>query len=162
MDFNIRPISKTCAGTGDPLVPGSDCWSVLREVDGKMVREDYSVEAWGGPPEGAFGSWRCTVPADAEAGRPKLDADSLFDYFLQLSESPNIVERDYQYVLALFLLRKRRLILEDTVEVDDQPAMRLIGSGGEGPFDVIERDFTEEQMATFQQQLFGTVIDSAA
>lgn len=162
MDFNVRPISKHCAGTGEPLVPGSKCWSVLREVDGKLVREDFSADAWNGPPEGAIGSWRCTVPADAEAGRPKLDADSLFDYFVQLAESPNTVEQDYQYVLALFLLRKRRLILEDTIEIDDQPAMRLIGSGGEGPFDVVERDFTEEQMTAFQQQLFGTVVDTAA
>jgi len=155
MDYNIRPISKQCAATGEPLVPGTQCWSVLTEIDGKLTRQDFSDEAWNGPPEGSLGHWRSDVPADADAGRKKLDANALFDYFVQLCESPNIVEQDYQYVLALLLLRKRRLILDSSITVDDRPAMRLIGTGGEGPFDVVERELTEEQISQLQIQLFG-------
>ena len=110
MDFNIRPISKLCAATGEPLEPGSDCWSVLIEVDGKLVRQDFSKEAWNGPPDGAIGHWQCQVPATLDSGQQKLDPDSLFDYFIQLCEAPNVVEQDYQYVLALLLLRKRGTI----------------------------------------------------
>ncbi len=155
MDFNIRPISKVCAATGEPLEAGKNCWSVLTEVDGKLVRLDYSEEAWNGPPEGAIGHWKCEVPASAEVGRQKIDPESLFEYFMQLCEAPNVVEQDYQYVLALLLLRKRRLILEESIEVDDVPAMRLVGSGGEGPFDVMERELSDEQIIELQDQLFG-------
>lgn len=162
MDYNIRPISKTCAATGEALVPGEKCWSVITEADGKLVRLDYSANAWQGPPEGSLGHWQCLVPADADAGRRKIDADSLFDYFIQLCESPNIVEQDYQYVLALLLLRKRRLILEDSIEIDDQPAMRLVGSGGEGPFEVIERELSDDQITDLQAQLFGGPTETAA
>jgi len=162
MDYNIRPISKVCAVTGEPLTPGEHCWSVLTEADGKLVRLDFSSAAWTGPPEGSIGHWQCEVPADADAGRRKIDADSLFDYFIQLCESPNTVEQDYQYVLALLLLRKRRLILEESIEVDDQPAMRLIGSGGEGPFEVLERELTDDQITELQEQLFGDPSEAAA
>lgn len=162
MDYNIRPISKTCAATGEPLVPGQQCWSVITESDGKLVRLDYSANSWQGPPEGSLGHWQCEIPADADAGRRKIDADSLFDYFIQLCESPNIVEQDYQYVLALLLLRKRRLILEDSIEIDDQPAMRLIGSAGEGPFEVIERELSDDQITDLQAQLFGGPSETAA
>ena len=162
MDYNIRPISKVCAATGTPLVPGEQCWSVLTEIDGKLVRQDYSAAAWDGPPDDLLGYWQCEVPADASAGIPKIDADSLFEYFIQLCESPNTVEQDYQYVLALLLLRKRRLILEESIEIDDQPAMRLIGSSGEGPFEVIERELTDEQICQLQDQLFGGPTEAAA
>jgi len=162
MDFNIRPISKVCASTGEPLVAGTNCWSVLVEVDGKLTRQDYSDEAWTGPPENAIGHWRCEVPADAEANQQKIDPDSLFDYFMQLCEAPNVVEQDYQYVLALLLLRKRRLILEDSIEIDDLPAMRLIGSGGEGPFEVVERELSDDQIVELQNQLFGGSAQVAA
>ncbi|MEZ6127937.1 MAG: hypothetical protein R3C59_04600 [Planctomycetaceae bacterium] len=162
MDYNIRPISKVCAASGRPLTPGERCWSVLTEADGKLVRMDYSISAWNGPPEGSIGYWQCDVPADADAGRRKIDADSLFDYFIQLCESPNTVEQDYQYVLALLLLRKRRLILEESIEVDDHPAMRLIGSGGEGPFEVLERELTDDQITELQEQLFGDHSKAAA
>lgn len=161
MDFNIRPISKVCTGTGEPLVPGSVCWSVLVEEGGKLVRQDYSAESWEGPPADSVGFWQCEVPALADSGQQSLDPDSLLEYFIQLCESPNKAEQDYQYVLALLLLRKRRLILEDTVEIDDQPAMRLIGAGGEGPFDIVERELTDSQITQLQNQLFGGPAEAA-
>jgi len=156
MDFSIRPVSKSCAKSGRAFRPGDTCWSVLFEKDGQLVRQDFSAEEWSGPPNGAIGHWRCSVPETAEKNRPKLDADSLFDYFLQLSDSPNIVQQQYRYVLALLLLRKRRLILEDVVEIDDRPTMRLVGSGGEGPFDVAEEELSEDQIDRLQHQLFDS------
>ena len=156
MDFNIRPAAKACAKSGRAFRPGESCWSVLFEKDGQLVRQDISAEAWGGPPEGAIGHWRCIIPESAESNRPKLDADSLFDYFMQLGDSPNQVQQQYRYVLALLLMRKRRLILEEVVEVDDQPTMRLVGSAGEGPFDVREEELSEDQITRLQQQLFDS------
>ncbi len=162
MDFNIRPISKVCSSTGEPLVPGERCWSVLVEIDGRLVRQDISSKSWNGAPENSIGHWQCVVPADKDAGQRKLDPDSLLEYFVQLCESPNNVELDYQYVLALLLLRKKRLILEDSITIDEQPGMRLVGVGGEGPFDVMERELTEEQIAQLQSQLFGGATEEAA
>jgi hypothetical protein len=120
------------------------------------------LDGWTGPPEATVGYWRCQVPVDSSTGPQLIDPDSLFDYFVQLCESPNTVEQDYQYVLALLLLRKRRLILEQTMEIDDRPAMRLNGSGGEGPFDVEERELTEQQILQLQDQLFGGTTEAAA
>jgi hypothetical protein len=162
MDFNIRPMSKVCAATGELLVAGSECWSALVEENGRTVRHDFSLDGWTGPPEATVGYWRCQVPVDSSTGPQLIDPDSLFDYFVQLCESPNTVEQDYQYVLALLLLRKRRLILEQTMEIDDRPAMRLNGSGGEGPFDVEERELTEQQILQLQDQLFGGTTEAAA
>lgn len=162
MEFNIRPIGKCCAKTGRPFQSGDICWSVLLEKDGQLIRQDIGSEAWEGPPENAIGHWRTLITEVANAGRPKLDADSLFDYFLQLSDSPNIVQQQYRYVLSLLLLRKRRLILEEVIEIDDRPTMRLMGSGGEGPFDVPEEELNEEQIHRLQEQLFDTGRANAA
>ena len=162
MDFNIRPVAKSCAKSGRVFLPGDECWSVLFEKDGQLVRQDFSSEAWSGPPADAIGHWRCQVPDTVESGRPKFDPDSLFDYFLQLSDSPNQVQQQYRYVLALLLLRKRRLILEEVIDVDDRQTMRLTGSGGEGPFDVAEEELSEDQIDRFQQQLFDSGRSAAA
>ena len=162
MDYNIKPMSKTCASTGEPLKSGSVCWSVIVESDGRFVRQDFSEEAWDGPPENSLGHWQCEVPENDEADRKLLDADSMLQYFTQLCESPNHVEQDYQYVLALMLLRKRRLILEENIELDDLPAMRLVGTAGEGPFEVIERELSDEQVSLLQNQLFGVPAETEA
>lgn len=161
MDFNLRPLGRMCATSGEALAPGSTCWSVLVEVEGKVNRLDISEEHWDGPPEGSLGHWKCDVP-DVADGPKKLDTESLWEYFLQLSEAPNLIEQDYQYVLALLLLRKRRLILEETIEIDDRPTMRLIGTGGEGPFDIAERELSDTKVQEIQSQLFGTSSSSQA
>lgn len=119
------------------------------------MRLDYSEESWTGPPEGVIGYWQSVVPDRTAGAVPRLDPDSLFEYFVQLCESPNQTEQDYQYVLALLLLRKRRLLLEETMVVDGHEAMRLIGTGGEGPFDVVERDLSESRIKELQDQLFA-------
>lgn len=155
MDFNIRPLSKNCSVTGEPLPPGKPCWSVLVEQEGKLVRLDISADAWDGPPEDSVGHWQAEVPEEVDDGKRLLDTESLFEYFQQLSEAPNKTEEQYQYVLALLLLRKRRLILEEDIEIDDQPAMRLISSTGEGPFDVMEQQLTDSEVQQLQNQLFG-------
>ncbi len=162
MEFNIRPAAKCCAKTGEPFRSGDVCWSILIEKDGLLVRQDFSAAAWEGPPPDAIGHWRSEIAEVSDSRRPKLDADSLFDYFLQLSDSPNIVQQQYRYVLALLLLRKRRLMLEEVVEFDDRPTMRLVGSGGEGPFDVPEEVLNEEQIDRLQQQLFDSGRATAA
>ena len=154
VDINLRPVGKQCTASGETFRPGETCWSVLREVDGKIVREDYSDNSWDGPPEKILGHWKCQIPESAEEARKVMDTDALLATFLQLTESPNTAQQDYLYVLALLLLRRKRLILEDNIEVDDEPAMRLLGTGGEGPFDIVERSLTDDQVAEFQEQLF--------
>ena len=154
MEFNVRPVSRICADTGQELTPGKPCWSVLVEEDGRVVRHDYCADAWQGPPDGVIGYWECLVPDRSTSTANVFDTDALFDYFVQLCESPNKVEQDYQYVLALLLMRKRRLILEESVTAEDVPVMRLIGTQGEGPFDVAERELSDERIEELQNQLF--------
>ncbi|MEZ6061672.1 MAG: hypothetical protein R3C19_15095 [Planctomycetaceae bacterium] len=142
--------------TGKALTPGDICWSALVEEEGRLVRQDFSAEGWTEPPPNAVGYWRCVVPPEQESGERRLDTSSLFEYFLQLCESPNVVEQQHLYVLALLLLRKKRLILEETVETEGQSSMRLIGSGGEGPFTVTEVELAGDSILEIQSQLFGT------
>ncbi len=155
MDFNVRPVARKCASSGDELPPGCPCWSVLIEQDGRIVRQDYSEQSWSGPPDGVIGYWQSLVPDRTSAPANSFDTNALFDYFLQLCDSPNKVEQDYQYVLALLLMRKRRLILEESISIDDQSGMRLIGTGGEGPFEIPERDLSDDRIEELQNQLFS-------
>ena len=82
MDFNVRPVARICASTGQALTPGLPCWSVLIQDDGQLVRLDYSAESWTGPPEGVVGYWECIVPDRPPAANGVLDMNALFDYFI--------------------------------------------------------------------------------
>jgi hypothetical protein len=152
MEYHVRPLGKACAGTGAPLAPGSTVTSVLVERGGELVRLDYSSAGWRGPPEGLVGQWSCHVPVADAAARP-LDPDALLTHFELLLENSLPGQEELLYVLALLLLQKRRLRLEGAVEDDDGQLLQLVGSRGEGPFQIRDQQLSEEAIRLRQAEI---------
>lgn len=150
MEYHFPPLGKTCSATGKPLAPGSLCRSVLLEQNGQQVRKDFSPEGWQGPPAGAIGYWITHVPE--RTGPPKLDPEQLMRYFEQLTEEASPSQDETRYLLALMLLQLRRLKLEQIRSEDDGDVLVLIGTRGEGTFEVPhlqlgDADISERQTA---------------
>ena len=153
MEYHFRPIGKTCAGTGKEFVPGTVCHSVVVERDGQVVRLDYSAEAWQGPPADAIGTWKCVVPQPASTSAPSLDPEALMRCFEQMAEDSNPAQDRFRYVLALLLLKKRRLKLEGTRDDGDILYLEVIGSQGEGPFEIRDLQLPPNEIDELQQAL---------
>lgn len=153
MDYSLKPLSKQCCVTGQLLTPGSLCYSVLIEKNGRYERVDYSPEAWAGVPEGSLGVWRTRVPEPEVKAHPLQDLNQLFDIFASLVENANEPQKKMRYVLALWLVRKKRLIHDDTRETADGKLLVLNGTQGEGPFEILEEELTEFEMARLQAEI---------
>lgn len=153
MDYRFKPISNVCATTGDPLVPGEVCYSVLFDRDGVYERQDFSRQGWTGIPEGAVGYWKCLVPFPETRQAATVDPETLLQYFEQLQENPNPRQEKLSYVLALHLLQKRRLKLEESRTVDDVESLVLTGSRGEGPYEIRDQQLTQAEISELQADL---------
>lgn len=153
IDYRFRPISKTCAGTGEPLLPGEVCYSVLIENRGTYERVDYSAAGWKGLPDNAVGYWKCLVPVPASREAATADPERLMQFFEQLIESPNPRQEKLAYVLALHLLQRRRLKLDGSRCADDGEYLELSGSRGEGPFEVRDQQLSEAEIAELRAAL---------
>lgn len=153
MDYQLKPIGKSCFATGRELLPGMRCHSALVEQNGRLVRIDYAEEAWKGPPEGTVGHWSCTVPEAEMAKAPPLDSAAMMRYFEQLSEEPNPAREKFRFILALLLLQKRKLRIEGTREEDGTEYLQLAGSRGEGPFEIPNQQLDDEEMNRLQEEL---------
>ncbi len=164
MDFQLRPVGKTCEKTGEQLVPGETCHSVLVERQGKLTRLDFSHEGWSGPPDDAIAHWQLLVPASNEKQEQVLTTDGLMTYFEELSESPNLMQEKLRYVLALMLLQRRRLRLEGSRTDGDIEYLLLSGSRGDGDFEVRDQNLDEDEIEQLQNELSVsmTVEDEAA
>jgi hypothetical protein len=110
-DYQIQN-SRRCAATGRELKAGERYFSVLIDDGGKFVRQDYSQEGWPGPPRGAFSYWQGRLSPQAATRRTPLDEETLLECFHRLEgdEGPDKVR--FRFVLALLLLRRKRLRLE--------------------------------------------------
>ncbi|MBI3863989.1 MAG: hypothetical protein HY290_19060 [Planctomycetia bacterium] len=153
MEYQFRPIGKKCAATGEDLAPGSLCHSVLVERNGELVRLDYSEQGWTGPPEGALGVWKCVVPTPAEVRHEPLDTNALMRCFEQLTEEASPAREGLRYILALLLVKKRRLRLDGSRADGDLEYLQLAGAQGEGAYEVRDLNPSDEDVQQWQREL---------
>lgn len=153
MDYQFKSIGKSCAATGQPLQPGTRCHSVLVERNGQMLRLDFSDDGWNGPPEDAIGEWITVVSGDMDQPQ-EIDPDSLMTYFEQLCEEPNPAHDQMRYVLAVLLLKKKRLRLEGSrTDEDGNNFLQLVGVRGEGDFEIPDQELDEDEINSLEAAL---------
>ena len=123
MEFEIQRCTRRCVTTGRELGPGEEFYSVLVAEGAELVRYDYSREAWQGPPEKAIGWWKSQIPGAETRRKHWAPNDVMLHFFDELEQQPD--KQDMRYVLALLLVRRRVMRLEDT-ERDPQGGEVLV------------------------------------
>lgn len=111
MDFEIQRCTRQCAVTGRELLPGETFYSVLVEKGSSVERQDYSEAAWTEPPSDAIGWWKTQLPDPKTQRKQWAPNDVMLRLFDELAEQPE--RRDVRYVLALLLVRRRVMRLEE-------------------------------------------------
>ncbi|MDZ4685158.1 MAG: hypothetical protein SH850_08710 [Planctomycetaceae bacterium] len=153
MEYQLKPPGKTCAASGQPLVPGSVCHSVVVERQGQLVRLDYSSDHWAGPPADAVGHWTAQVPAPKYGTQTKVDPDALMRFFEQLCEEQSPNQDEQRYVSALLLLKLKKLRLNDVRHDEEAAWLLLEGTHGEGNYEVRNLELSDADTGRLQQAL---------
>jgi hypothetical protein len=123
MDYEIQRCTRRCAVTDKELGPGEEFYSALIQEGAQLLRKDYSLDAWSGPPEGAVGWWKSRMP-DPKAKRVGwAPNDVMLDLFEQLEDQPD--KSDMRFLLALLLVRRRVMRQEDS-EQDERGREMLV------------------------------------
>lgn len=153
-DYQIQASTRRCAVTGRELNPGEACYSVLLEEGGSLARKDYSVQAWQGPPEGAFSFWKTRLPTGQAVKRPPIDDELLLECFHRLEGETEPGKQSFRFVLALLLIRRRRLRLEESGRDGGQELLTLRCTRGGGRVTVIDPGLSDEELETVQDEVF--------
>ena len=154
MDYQIQAATRRCAVTGRELQPGEKFYSVLLDENGRFIRQDYSTDAWQGPPQGAFSFWLSRVPPPEEGRGPRIDDDLLFDCFQRLESDTEAARVNFRYVVALLLMRRRRLKFEEAGQENGQEVLRLRCVRTRTQYDVVNPRLTEAEMTAVQEEVF--------
>jgi len=114
-----------CAVSGATLPPGTPIVAALCEPEGEasdalpgigLVRRDYDLSAWNESevPREVVCHWRTSVPEPAAETRG-LDESLLLEVLERLAERDDPAQAPLRLVVALVLLRRRRLRLVDRI-----------------------------------------------
>lgn len=154
IDYQIQPSTRRCCVSGRELRPGERFYSVLLEEDGKFLRKDYSAEAWQGPPDDAFSFWMGRLNPPHGPRRPPIDDDMLMDCFQRLEGQWEPSRLRFRFVLALLLMRRRRLKFEQTQQDGPQELLVLRCTRDGGRHRVVNPNLTDEELETVQDEVF--------
>ena len=114
MDFEVQRCTRQCAASGRQLQPGETFYSMLVVEGAEVVRQDYSAEAWEGPPSKTLGWWKSQMPEPDARKIHWAPNDVMLHLLDEMESQPELA--DMRYVLTLLLVRRRVLRLEETEE----------------------------------------------
>jgi hypothetical protein len=154
LDYQIQAHTRRCTVTGRELKPEERYYTALQDMGDRFVRHDFSSEAWTGPPAGTFSYWCGRVPALNEPDKPRFDDNALEECFQRLEDAGEPGRVNFRYVVALLLIRRKRLRFEHSVEEDGVEKLQVCNVRSGARSLVVNPQLADEQMAEVQAEVF--------
>ena len=137
-EYKIVGASRQCQACQRAFAVGDEYFSAVVETaeDDLLARQDFCPDCW--KPEAAtyFSFWKTHVPAAEEhrhRGPRLVDMGRLLQLFEHLAESEDVPAVRFRYVLALVLMRKRRLRIVESRRLGggagEELTLREVGTG---------------------------------
>jgi len=163
--YDIIKTQDICAQSGRAIEIGEVHIAALIESPDEeaLVRVAYSLDAWtNGPnlPPGTtlFGFWKRTLPETDEQPKQLVSQEEMFDLFEQLEEATAPKQLAFRYLLALILMRKKKLLFERSTPATSTAqgvlVVRQRQKGGEGPiYEVVDPGLDDETILQASEEL---------
>ncbi len=117
-EYTIQRSNRRCQQTDRVFAPGERYYSAVVTQGSSLIRQDFSKEAWAGPPQQTVGWWTCQVPT-TNPGKPKLAPTHVLLATLEaLLDDPSKAE--LAYLLCLLLVRRRILTEPPKVKLEEE------------------------------------------
>ena len=152
--YQIGGPTRSCAASGRELEPGERIHSALCDEEGKYVRRDFAHDQWQGPPEHSVAHWVAQVPDGKKPAKPTINDALLSELFDQLAESEEPDRIRFRYVLALLLMRRKKLRFVDLDREGDSEFMLLAKPKGKGTYRVLDPRLGEDELLGVQDEIF--------
>ena len=113
-DWTINKPLGECCGTGRQIEPGEEYFGALVEGEQGLERRDYSAEYWEQAKPEVFCFWKTKLADPDEKKEMFVSDEMLMAFFERLANETDAEKINFRFVLALVLMRKRRLKYDAT------------------------------------------------
>ncbi|HOV77847.1 MAG TPA: hypothetical protein PLS24_07445, partial [Sedimentisphaerales bacterium] len=136
-DWEINKPLGQCSGSGRKIEPGEEYYGALVETEEGLVRRDFSNEYWERERPHVYCFWKTKLAAPNEKRKLFISDDMLMAFFERLANETEAEKVNFRFVLALVLMRKRRLKYDSTKSEDGREIWRLKVSGDKDLVEVV-------------------------
>jgi len=103
-----KPLGQ-CYGTGRKIKSGEGYFGALVETDQGLERRDFCADYWNSEKPDVFCFWKAKLPHPDQKKPIFVDDEMLMAFFERLEKETEQEKNNFRFVLALILMRKRRL-----------------------------------------------------
>ena len=150
-----KPLGQ-CYGTGRQIQPGEEYFGALVETEQGLQRQDFSAEYWEDQKPDVYCFWKTKLPHPGQKKQVFVDDDMLMAFFERLARETEQEKINFRFVLALILMRKRRLKYDSSKIEGDREIwrLRIVGDkSAERRIEVINPHLDEGQIEQLSSQI---------
>ncbi len=147
-----KPLGQ-CCGTGKKIEYGEEYFAALVETDEGLERRDFCADYWESEKPDVFCYWKSKLASPDEKKQIFVDDEMLMAFFERLGREKEQEKINFRFVLALILMRKRRLKYDPPKVEASKEIWRLRVVGEKEFVEVINPHLDEGQIEQLSSQL---------
>ena len=147
-----KPLGQ-CYGTGRKIGYGEEYFGALVETEEGLQRRDFCTDYWENEKPDVFCYWRTKLPQAGEKKQRFVDDDVLTAFFERLANETEQEKVNFRFLLALVLMRRRRLKYNSSELEGDKEIWRLRITGYKEIVEVINPHLDDEQIEQLSSQM---------
>ena len=152
-DWEIDKPMGQCSGSGKQIGHGEEYFAALVETDAELQRRDFCVEYWESQNPKVYCYWKTKLPEPNQKKQLFVDDQMLMTFFERLEQETQQEKINFRFVLALILMRKRRLKYDSSEIKDGMDIWRLRVVGDKEFAELTNPHLDEEQIEQLSSQL---------
>ena len=147
-----KPLGQ-CCGTGKKIEYGEEYFAALVETEEGLARRDFCADYWLAEKPDVFCYWKTRLPRPDEKKHRFIDDEMLMAFFERLEKETEQEKINFRFVLALILMRKRRLKYDSSRTEDGKEIWRLRITGEKEFVEVTNPNLDDEQIKQLTSQI---------
>ncbi len=147
-----KPLGQ-CYGTGRKIEYGEEYFGALVETGEGLQRRDFCADYWESEKPNVFCYWKSRLPHPDQKKQIFVDDEMLMAFFERLENETGQEKVNFRFVLALILMRKRRLKYDATRVENGKEIWRLRIVGEKEIVEVVNPHLDEEQVEQLSSQI---------
>jgi len=148
-----RPLGQ-CSGTGRKIEPGEEYFAALVETEQGLQRCDFCTEYWQREKPKVYCYWKSKLPLPDQKRQIFVDDEMLMAFFERLADESEPEKVNFRFVLALVLMRKRRLKYDSSRIESGTEIWRLRVTGSNNEFvEVVNPQLNETEIEQLSSQI---------
>ncbi|MFA5251928.1 MAG: hypothetical protein WC454_05010 [Phycisphaerae bacterium] len=152
-DWEIDKPLEQCSGSGKKIEYGEEYFAALVETGEGLARRDFCADYWQAAKPSVFCYWKTRLPRSDEKKHKFIDDEMLMAFFERLAKETEQERINFRFVLALVLMRKRRLKYDSSKIEGDKEIWRLRIAGEKEYVEVINPNLDDEQIKQLTSQI---------